>query len=245
MSLRPDPERVTSKRNSAECRAFCKCFAVLADGITDPGRLAVQLYSKELIGPDVRTEAQKPAIPEQVKIVNILSAVEDQIVVSPTTKFRKFLEVLQNEPSLHHLATSLDNTHRKLLGLCTTMSISSSPHPQHPPSHSSPSPPPAKQPRTDILQHLATRLESTHTELVGVSQLTSTSFSLPVDTYVSYLKSVYTREKLPVYDKWPQVKSKKYINLALIEKEDITKPEADQFMRATIHGNIDDIKMSK
>ena len=67
----------------------------------------------------------------------------------------------------------------------------------------------------------------------------------PIDTYVSYLKSVYTREKLPVYDKWPQVKSKKYINLALIEKEDITRPEADQFTRVTIHGNIDDIKKSK
>ena len=66
-----------------------------------------------------------------------------------------------------------------------------------------------------------------------------------VDTYASYLKSVYTREKLQVYDKWPQVKSKKYINLALIEIDDITKPEAYQFMRATIHGNIDDIKMSK
>ena len=41
------------------------------------------------------------------------------------------------------------------------------------------------------------------------------------------------------------MKSKIYINLALIEKEDITKPEADQFTRATIHGNIDDIKKSK
>ena len=60
--------------------------------------------------------------------------------------------------------------------------------------------------------------------------------------YASYLKSVYTREKLPIYDKWPQVKSKKYINLALIEKEDITKREAYQFTRATIRGNIDDIK---
>ena len=66
-----------------------------------------------------------------------------------------------------------------------------------------------------------------------------------VDTYASYLKSVYTREKLQVYDKWPQVKSKKYINLALIEKENITKPEVDQFTRDTIHGNIDDIKKSK
>ena len=67
----------------------------------------------------------------------------------------------------------------------------------------------------------------------------------PMLWYASYLKSVYTQKKLPIYDKWPQVKSKKYINLALIEKEDITKPEADLFTRATIHGKIDDIVKSK
>ena len=66
-----------------------------------------------------------------------------------------------------------------------------------------------------------------------------------VDIYASYLKSVYTREKLPIYDKWPKTKSKKYINLAFIEKDDITRKEADVFTRATIHGNIDDIKQSK
>ena len=93
------------------------------------------------------------------------------------------------------------------------------PHSQHPPHQ--PGPlflPPAKRPKTDVT---------------------------PLQQYASYLKSVYTRDKLPIYDKWPQVKSKKYINLALIEKEDITKPEADQFTRATIHGSIDDIKKSK
>ena len=98
------------------------------------------------------------------------------------------------------------------------------PHSRHPPHQPGPSfLPPAKRPKTDV-----TPLQQT-----------------PVLQYASYLKSVYTRDKLPIYDKWPQVKSKKYINLALIEKEDITKPEADQFTRATIHGSIDDIKKSK
>ena len=69
--------------------------------------------------------------------------------------------------------------------------------------------------------------------------------SSAVNTYASYLKSVYTQGKLQVYDKWPLVESKKYINLVLIQKKNITKPEAVQFMRATIHGNIDDIKKSK
>ena len=93
------------------------------------------------------------------------------------------------------------------------------PHSQHPPHQPGPSfLPAAKRPKTDVT---------------------------PLQQYASYLKSVYTQDKLPIYDKWPQVKSKKYINLALIEKEDITKPEAGQFTRATIHGSIDDIKKSK
>ena len=136
-----------SKRESAEYRAFRNCFSVLADGITDPGRLAVQLYSKGPIGPDLRTEAQKQAIEERVKIVTLLSAVEDQIVASPANKFREFLDVLQSEPSLQHLATRLESTYRKLSGptlspltvctLPTTPIPIPSRRPQHSP-HNSP-----------------------------------------------------------------------------------------------------------
>ena len=190
----PDTGRIESKQGSAENHAFRECFSVLTDGITDPGRLAIELYSKGLIGPDLRTEAQKQGIEERVKIERLLSAIEAQIESSPNIKFQEFLDVLQNEPSL---------------------------------------------------QHLATRLENTHHNIVTMPQTTPTPSSLPIGTYASYLKSVYTQKKLPNYDKWPKVKSKEYINLALIEKEDITKTEVVQFKRATMHGNIDDIKKSK
>ena len=103
--------KVTKSRLQSECQAFRKCLSVLADGIVDPGRLAIQLYSEVLIGPDLRTEAQKSAIEERVKIEKLLSAVEAQIAASPATKFRDFLDVLKNEPSLQHLATRLENTH--------------------------------------------------------------------------------------------------------------------------------------
>ena len=115
-----DSRGIESNRESAEYRAFRECFSALVDGLTDPGRLAVQLYSRELIGPDIRAEAQKPAIAERVKVVNILSAVEDQIVASPATKFREFLEVLQNEPSLQHLATRLKDTYHEIKGASCT-----------------------------------------------------------------------------------------------------------------------------
>ena len=116
-----------SKRESAEYRAFRNCFSVLADGITDPGRLAVQLYSKGLIGPDLWTEAQKQAIEKRVKIERLLSAVEDQIAASPATKFRKFLDILQSEPSLQHLAVRLENARRELSGTPSTLPTTSTP----------------------------------------------------------------------------------------------------------------------
>ena len=46
----------------------------------------------------------------------LLSAIEDQILASPATKFREFLDALQNELSLHHMATRLENTYRELVG---------------------------------------------------------------------------------------------------------------------------------
>ena len=116
-----------SKRDSAEYRAFRKCFSVLADGITDPGRLAVQLFSKELIGRHLRKETQKQAIEKRDKIVMLLSAVEDQIEANPATKFREFLDVLHNEPSLQHLATRLEDTHRELSGTPSVLPNTSTP----------------------------------------------------------------------------------------------------------------------
>ena len=286
-----------SNREVTECRAFRKCFSVLVDGITDPGWLAVQLYSRELIGGDVRTEAQKPTIEERVKKVSLLSAVEDQIVASPATKFREFLDVLQNELSLQHLAKRLENTQHELSELCTDATsvqsslvsqtnfcgsvlqddvqslmstpsspplsaytqtssqslFTSSPHPQKSPSNSCPPLPPAKRPRTDVqpqhpLEHNIQQSDSKpdhQTPPQPTTPYSSGGQSSAVDTYASYLKSVYTREKLPMHDKWPQVKSKKFINLALIEKEDITKHEMDKFTRAKICGNINEINRSK
>ena len=116
-------------------------------------------------------------------------------------------------------------------------------HPQHSSYQpGSSSPPPAERPKPDILQlqeHTMQTCDFQHNHQPPGVQTSA------VNTYASYLKYIYTREKLQVYDKWPQVKSKKYINLALIQKKNITRPEAVQFMRATIHGNIDDIKKVK
>ena len=52
--------------------------------------------------------------------------------------------------------------------------------------------------------------------------------------------------ELPTYSKWPPSSSKKFINLAVVRKEKVSKKKADEFTRATIHGTeIDDIYRKK
>ena len=62
-----------------------------------------------------------------------------------------------------------------------------------------------------------------------------------MQTYASYLKSVYTKPGTINYDKWPHVTSEKYTNLALIGKQGRNREESERFTKATIHGNVDDI----
>ena len=67
----------------------------------------------------------------------------------------------------------------------------------------------------------------------------------PVDQYASYLRSVYTSKKWPTDCKWPPTATKKYIHLAVVKKEQVSKQQADAFTKSTLHGNIDDICRKK
>ena len=69
--------------------------------------------------------------------------------------------------------------------------------------------------------------------------------SSPLDQFTSYLKAVYGRKKFPNNEKWPPHSSKKYINLACIDKYGISKGKFSAFTEASIHGNIDDIVSEK
>ena len=70
---------------------------------------------------------------------------------------------------------------------------------------------------------------------------------LPVSRYAEYLRSKYACKTLPVDEKRPYVSKKgaKYINLAVVRKDNVDKSEMDKFTEATIHGNIDDITKKK
>ena len=67
-----------------------------------------------------------------------------------------------------------------------------------------------------------------------------------IETYAYYLKfDVYLRQKFPTYGKWPPNKAKKFINLALIKKQEMSKEEMSHFTKQTIRGHIDDIVHEK
>ena len=79
----------------------------MSDGISDPGRLATQLYSRGMISRDMRQAAQLETLPAPDQTRKLLSAIEGQIITSPTFKFRELLDILHSEPSLEHLAKKL------------------------------------------------------------------------------------------------------------------------------------------
>ena len=66
-----------------------------------------------------------------------------------------------------------------------------------------------------------------------------------VDQYAKYLRAYYQRRKLPTDSKWPPTGSKKYIHLAVVKKGKVSKQQADEFTKATLHGDIEDIIREK
>ena len=81
--------------------------------------------------------------------------------------------------------------------------------------------------------------------VVDVPQKSFLATTACASEYVKYLKALYTSNKLPLDNKWPPTPSKHYINLAFIDKQRVSRHEADEFTRYTIKGNIDDICQKK
>ena len=102
-----------NKQNLNEFRAFQSCFAVLSDGISDPGWLASELYSRDMISRNKRQEAENEGMPAPKRTRTLLSAVENQILTNPNPKFGDFLDILHSEPSLEHLARKLEEAYSK------------------------------------------------------------------------------------------------------------------------------------
>ena len=104
-----------SKLDSAEYLAFRKCFSLLAIGISDPELISLKLYSAGLIDLNERMKASNRMHSVLERNQSLLTAVEQQIIVSPASKFRDFLGILHSEPSLELLATKLEEAYGKFV----------------------------------------------------------------------------------------------------------------------------------
>ena len=67
------------------------------------------------------------------------------------------------------------------------------------------------------------------------------SFSSAIARYQHYLKSFYKTKPTPVDDKLFIGPCAQYIKLAIIKKKRLSREEADEFTRATLHGGVDQI----
>ena len=54
---------------------------------------------------------------------SLLSAVEQQIITCPTSKFKDFLDILHSEPSLQHLAMKLEEAYGKFVSKMTLVTL--------------------------------------------------------------------------------------------------------------------------
>jgi len=63
--------------------------------------------------------------------------------------------------------------------------------------------------------------------------------------YSRYIQSCYVQSQYFETQEWPPILTKKYINLALIKKEKVSRGKADDYTKATLHGSIDQIAKKK
>ena len=99
------------KFNSPELRVFKLYFAKLVETI--PSWMSTMLFANDLISMSLHKDVVKTTNElESSKVIKLLLAVEDQLVVNPSL-FCKFLSVLRGDSSLVYIADAMSNHYRK------------------------------------------------------------------------------------------------------------------------------------
>ena len=100
---------------SPECRALRCHFASLATAISDPLKLSMELYSKEIIEDVTMEEVDLPTNTVSKKNRVLLSAVMRRVEARPQ-RFHRFVDLLTNsgDDSLRELGGKLETTYSEL-----------------------------------------------------------------------------------------------------------------------------------
>ena len=188
-----------------------------------PSQLSGQLHPYDLAGPP-----QLPRVPT--------SSFPTHSYQPTTTPHHPHMQMAMNPTPYppHNLHSVPPHPHHWY-----TQIASAPPYPHPIPSSATPT----QDPMTlDPMHHTPTQRPSLRALL---PPYTAAPLLHAVDQYAKYLRAYYRRKKLPTDSKWPPTASKKYIHLAVVKKEEVSKHQANEFTRATLHGNIEDIIRKK
>ena len=235
-----------------QAQAFKETMGMLLLGLQNPDVLAIRLYSADLISTSTRNEVLVSSLSNDRKNIILLQAVEAQIQVSPK-RLDDFIAILSSEPAMSTLAELLKATYLDLVqrhghrqSVSTVSPSNETKCKSTPAVTKTQCTTPHDEVHFPAVSGSKTKHADRRTSRTFVSSMPKHD-TLPtqVTKYADYLQSVYESRPLPVDNKWPPSPSKMYINLATIRKEDVDQAEADEFTRATLHGNIDQIMKKK
>ena len=204
-------------------QAFKEQRPTLMIAISSSPLLVNQLYADDVIAKSVLNKLTVIGISKDEKNMILLNSVEDKIETDPSA-FMTFVSALQSEPALEEMARQLLHYYRKSSDtywyLCLkSYKMSETNHQSYPSS---------------LGQRIA-----------AVNQGNTTTCCGPIARYANYLKAYYDTSPISQDYKWPLTPSTQYINLAIIKSEPVSREQADEFTRLTLHGDIDQVLHKK
>ena len=104
------------KMVSTQHSAFVQHMAPLRIAITDPGGLALELYSEGLIDMLARQKINTPSLPQLERSQELVEKLEVKIAENEEA-FDTFLSILDRDPTMEDICRDL----RATRGICTIM----------------------------------------------------------------------------------------------------------------------------
>ena len=101
---------VSTQHSSNDYRAFVQHMAPLRTAITDPGGLALELYSEGLIDMLARQKINTPSLPQLEELVEELVEKLEVKIAENKEAFDTFLSILDRDPTMEDICRELRAT---------------------------------------------------------------------------------------------------------------------------------------